>query len=258
MDEKSFVLDRHHLGLDYHATVIAVENQSGIGQLPAAYGEFGWFALPDIHTMLFECGCGRGEDCENPVVYYVLRYEDGFAFITNTGGKPVECGVQTMKYQAKLDVGVDTIIEYINHVEAELLVESAQVDRQAKPLADRIIKALEAGQVNEARRLTDINSNDPRVYEQIATAIASRFVLPRLWQGTQVKRRAQKFINLIANDASEAHVRKQMVIDNADPEVVGLIEAIFRNKEFGGSIEDDYDFGSSSFPSTYPGSDLIQ
>lgn len=256
MDEMSFVLDRHHLGLDYHATIIAVENQSGVGQIPASYGEFGWFALHDIHTMLYECGCGRGEDCENPVVYYVLRSGDGFAFITDIEGKPVECGVQTMKYQAKLDAGVETIVEYINHVEAELLTESAQVDRLVKPLVDRIIGALEAGRVNEARHLADINSSDPRIYERISIAVASRFMLPRLWRGTQVKRRARKYINLIANQVSEAHVRKQMLIDSADREVVALVEAILANEEFG-SFEDD--FGSdSSFPFNHPGSGLVQ
>jgi hypothetical protein len=240
MYEKPYVLDRYVLGIDHFALLQAAENGSGLGQFPADFGEIGWFGSEDFKTIHWDCGCGRGPECETHQICHILQYDkDSFSFIVDDDGEPVVCGLQTLKLQGEGE-GYTTVAEYINLKETEALAELAIIDRKIQPLVEQIERAINSGLASQANRLF-ASLSDQREVERLQSRVKARINLPMAFQEAQLRRRARRYLNMIASDQPEDEIYTAMAMDKVDQEIFEFISETIA------SFQDDHGHTNGPF-----------
>lgn len=220
MDEKPYILDPYYVGIVIYTLVLATENQSGLGQMPSGYGQFGWFATPEFPTLMWECGCGKGQDCEHPAIYHVKRYEDGFAFIVDVMAVPIPCAPQMYKLQGGME-GCSTVADWLKLNEAQTLREKVQLDMEIQPLVDQIETLIQLGDIDGAYALSH-SVGDEFVASRLHEKLATIHLLPLAWE----QRHSRKYLDMIADGKTDDEIFQAMARDQVAQDVFDYVSEV--------------------------------
>lgn len=136
MIQKLPVPDLLALGRDDRANSLAIFKRTGIGKMPQHVGDIGWFGEEYIKTMMVDCGCGKGDDCTSPTIFYVeLLPDNGYAFYYDDEGQFVVCNAQYNVLMAKKGDHED-VFAYLDAIQNDYRNYTAEFESLVQPSID--------------------------------------------------------------------------------------------------------------------------
>jgi hypothetical protein len=191
-------------------------NKTGLGQMPAALGQIGWFGSPHIKTMLVDCGCGSGEECKYQSVLYIHQEADSYSFYFDVNGDLIACTPQTHAMEAR-QVDMD-LLPYLDKIQAEYWEIVEPFENQVGPIEDEHRSADNARK--KRRLLGKLSSMPPEMASYIITRVnASRKATMGHYR-RRILAEAASYLERLQAGQNFADLQVEMTIEGIDPELI--------------------------------------
>jgi hypothetical protein len=210
-------------GRDDRANSLSIVKRTGLGQMPMRVGEIGWFGQEYIHTMMVDCGCDKGDECEQPSILYVeLLPDNGYTFYYDEAGSFVVCEAQNNVLQAKLQ-GYEDVFAYLDAIQNEYRTLTEGFEGHVQPSIDALFAAKTNADLRQVQKtITSLPGFGAHyVLGRMNAAAGARYEYCRRRLITD----AYQYVDRVNGGESPVTVLADMKSAGIDPEVIQLLDS---------------------------------